>query len=288
MDALLDRLYVSRYGSPTLGIQTYRSGAFADADGNQVLVTMTPEGGGVAIFTDRLADHPETGVYTVTLSSVETQTPGDYALRWDYSIDGVPQMFESNIEIGPSAPAYDALAPDMQTVVEGVLAQLGDLFDSPLGGPHLQVYFQTHFGRQRVAQLLANALGSLNIVAQPHTTYTLDPSNNRFPLEQWGALLSQALLVEVISHLRRSYVEQPAESGLNVAYDDRRDYMQRWGEVLRDEQAELKDMLDHFKIAHMGLSSPRVLVSGGVYGNYGPVRMPSSAAARPRYWMRFH
>ena len=54
------------------------------------------------------------------------------------------------------------------------------------------------------------------------------------------------------------------------------------------EEDDLKKMLDVFKIAHMGLGRPHVLVSGGVYGNYGPTRIASGSwASRPRYWARF-
>jgi hypothetical protein len=95
-------------------------------------------------------------------------------------------------------------------------------------------------------------------------------------------------MVEVIKHLMRSYVEQPDAQGIATARLDRRDYLQRWQVMFQIESDELKQLQDVFKIAHMGLSSPTVLVSGGVYGNYGPTRLVGSAAARPRYWARFY
>jgi len=95
--------------------------------------------------------------------------------------------------------------------------------------------------------------------------------------------------VEMVKHLIRSYVEQPAliSSGA-ITRLDRRDYTQRWHEVLEEEQAELKSMLDTFKIRRMFGGAPKVLVSGGTYGRYAPTRIAGSVAARPRMWARWY
>ena len=285
MDSTIDREYISRYGQPTFGIVVHKAGVPADADGNDVEVVMK-DADGDTIFT-RTADRTALGTYSITLTSADTQTPGVYDLDWSYATDTTPQVFGSFFEVGPTQPAYDALPAELKLVVEQSWVRFADLWDSPDGGPHLQVYFQTHFGRNRLAQLLALAVGRLNTVAQPHQTYGIDDTNP-FPVASWGPLLEQALYVEVVKHLRRSYVEQPVLSGVGgIATLDRRDYLARWGEILRDEQADLKSMLNNFKIANMGLGQSRVLVGGGVYGNYGPSRLPGSAAARPRYYYAF-
>jgi hypothetical protein len=138
-----------------------------------------------------------------------------------------------------------------------------------------------------MAQLLQVAMNRLNTVSQPHMTYSLDPEVNQFPYAQWGGLLDHLLYIETIKHLIRSYVEQPVADGVTVARQDRRDYMQRWEEVLRMETEDATSALEVFKIAHMGLGRPRVLVSGGVYGNWGPERLPL-LNARPRFWTRYY
>lgn len=286
-EMLGERQYVSRYSNEQIGLEVRKSGARADADGNAVTVRMEALDGSSSVF-ERAAERVDLGLYETNISSVESAAPGFYRMVWTYSLDGIPQTFEGIVEVGESSPAYDALDTGMKGVVEAVWLRLADLFDSPNGGPHLQVYFQTRFNRNRMAQLLRTALGTLNTVAQPHMTYTLagPPEGNQFPYAQWGALLEQALWIEVLKHLRRSYVEQPVAEAVNVARMDRRDYMARWGEILADEVETFKGQLDGFKIAHMGLSRPHVLVSGGVYGSYGPSRLPHAAAARPRYWLR--
>jgi hypothetical protein len=55
-----------------------------------------------------------------------------------------------------------------------------------------------------------------------------------------------------------------------------------------EEEEAAKAQLQVFKIASMGLGRPAILISGGVYGRYGPTRMAGSVAARPRYWTRFY
>lgn len=288
-EALGDRTYVSQYGTPTVGFVVHKAGVPSDADGNNVTARMETLDGETVIF-DRAADHPATGTYETTLSSAETASPGIYKVTWSYAIDGAQQSFVSLVEVGESSPAYDRLDDGMKAVVESAWMRFADLFDSPVGGPHLQVYFQSRFGRGRMAQLLGIALGRLNTVAQPHMTYSLEgpPNGKQFPLGQWGALLDQALYIEAIKHLIRSYTEQPMPMGVNVARLDRRDYMDRWRSILDLEREDFDSQMDVFKMAHMGLGRPRVLVSGGVYGSYGPTRLPHSAAARPRYYARFH
>lgn len=285
-DQLGERQFVSQYGTDPVGIIIRKAGVLTDADGNAVQVKMTSLDGVTVIF-DRAATHTGDGTYETILAPAETQRPGLYLLRFDYAIDGAPEFFQGVLEVGEASPAYDALDIGMRGIVESAWIRFADLFDSPDGGPHLQVYFQSRFTRGRMAQLLQVALDKLNTIAQPHTTYSLE-QQNQFPFAQWGGVLDMALYIEAIKHLIRSYTEQPSVEGVTTARLDRRDYMERWMRVLEIEQREFDRMLENFKMSHMGLGRPRVLVSGGVYGNYGPTRLPGVAAARPRYWARFY
>lgn len=284
----LDRLYVPQFTPVTLGLEIHVNGVLSDPDGNVVTVTMKRESDNVTIFT-RAATRAEVGKYEVTLSSAEAQTPGNFALNWQYDVATQDRFEETYILIGQAEPAYDDLPENMRAVVDQTWFRFEDLFDSPTGGPNLQTYFQTHFSRGSVAKLLRLAMGRLNTAAQPHQTYTLDGDGGAsFPVDKWGPLLEQALYVEVLKHLVRSYVEQPDLIGGNVTRLSRRDYMDRWRMVLQDEMDLLKQQLDVFKISSMNLGRPAVLVSGGVYGRWGPTRYPGAMAARPAYWARYY
>lgn len=283
-----ERMYLSQFSTMGFGLSLNLDGLLSDADGN-VSVTMTNEADNSVVFT-RNAEHISTGVYVVGTRSAETSKPGLYTVSWNYSMGGAPDFYQTYVEVGRTAPAYDSLSSEMKDLLERTWIRFADLFDSPAGGPNLQTYFQTHYSRNRMATLLRIALGVLNTAAQPYQTYTLDGSGGaEFPIAKWGDLLERALYIECLKHLVRSYVEQPnVIVGGNVTRLDRRDYMDRWRMVLGDEESMFERQLEVFKISNMGLGRPSVLISGGVYGRYAPTRMAGSLAARPRLWTRWY
>jgi hypothetical protein len=292
-----ERQYISQYATDVLGLVIHKDGVPGDADSDVTLslIQEDAEGGPRTVFT-RVADHVAVGTYETALVGSESAVVGLYTLLWAYQIDGHAQTYQTYAMVGQASPEYDSLAPAMKDIVDSVWIRVADLFDHPTGGPHLQTYFQTHFGRGRVAQLMQIAVGRLNTAAQPFSTYTINDGQGggTFPVDSWGPLLETATWVESLKHLVRSYVEQPNFMGSGaVSRLDRRDYMQRWQEVLYGgpnggEEGMLAKQLETFKIANMGLGRPAVLVSGGVYGRYGPTRVAGSVAARPRYWTRWY
>lgn len=264
---LVDRRYLSQFTTEEVGLVLQDVNGPVDPDGMAVTATMTDEATGAVIFT-RPATRVDVGTYSVALASEDTSVPGPYTIDFTFTRGGVADHYALQFEVGSRAPDYDALPPGMKAIVEQVWIRFADLYDSPLGGPHLQIYMQTKFGRNRVAQLLKQAIGRLNTLAMPHGHYEVD---DKFPVQTWGPLAAQLLYIEVIRHLRRSYVEIPdIVLGTSISRSDRRDYTARWGDILSDEIEDTKVMLDNFKMAHMGLGNVSVLVSGGAYGNFGP------------------
>jgi len=277
----LDRQYISQYAQPTFAVQIYRDGAPGNADG-PVGVTYVLDGDAPAIQRTGTAVETSQGIYEFALTPSDTAEPGFYSVQFAATVNGVDQSKTFDIEVGQSAPAYDALPQPWKNIVESVWIRFADLFDSPYGGPNLQVYRQTHFNRNRIAQLMIPALQRLNSAASPHQTFAY--GGDDFPFPAWGGLLAQSLYIEVIKHLRRSYVEQPdVQLATNVSRLDRKDYMDRWGTILDMETADFERDLSRFRMDMMGLGNFHVLVSGGVFGNFGPVAMPGGygqAAAR--------
>jgi hypothetical protein len=246
--------------------------------------TTTGMGTGAAFIES--ATRTGVGQYQITLSSYQTDTPGYFTLVWNFEISSNPQQVDTYFQVGAENPDYDILPQPMKDIIQITWGRFSDMFDSPQGGPHLQVYFQSNFSVGRLAQLLNIALGYLNTMAQPYTTFTLTNAAT-FPYWQWGPLLEQGLYIETLKHLIRSYTEMPSLPGVTVSLADRRDYIDRWSSILQMELPMFKSQLDTFKISMMGLGRPKVLVSGGAYGNIGFTRIPGSAAPRGMLFSRF-
>jgi hypothetical protein len=278
----VERTYVSRFSQRDLGVVVMKGGVPGDADANAVTADLTNEDG-TPVFAGRLATRTDVGTYHISLSSVDTQTPGYYVIVWHYALDTIPQIYAVYIEIGQVSPTYDALDPAMKDVVENVWNKFADLFDSPEGGPNLQTYWQSNWSRERLAKLLTDAIQNINSAGQPFQRFTTS-GDTRFPIEKWPGILEDSLYIEALKHLIRSYVEDPAAEGVSGARLDRRDYMDRWRMVLNDELAAFQREVEIFKVSFMGLGGVTVLVGGGVFGNMAPNSLPLSAAARPHYW----
>jgi hypothetical protein len=288
-----ERRYLSQYSLAPLSLSIFIGGILADPDGQAVTgqIALQNPDGSIVLGSTYPATREQAGVYTITTSSADTAIPADAEIIWSYAIGGNTEQYITYIVIGPANPHYDNLPPEMKDFLEtSVWNRFSDLFDSAGGGPNLQTYFQAHWSRGRAAQLMNIAVGKINTISQPWSNYSTDGvSGPLYPLQQWGGLLAQQTFCEMVKHLIRSYTEQPdLRSSGSITRLDRRDYTDRWREVLRDEQAELKSLLDTFKVRHMFTGSPKVLVSGGSYGRYSPTRVAGSVAARPRMWARWY
>lgn len=177
------------------------------------------------------------------------------------ALKSVPFTFEV---IDPFQTTTEATTP-IEIAIDRAWMKLEDLFDSELGGPWLRDKTKNEFDREKIQRFVPDALYTIGATYQPVVMY--DETN--FPFDAHTPLLSQALLVEAIHHLIRSYVEQPQPvGGGNITYFERRDYLNRWQSVLEMEDKKLIGWIDLFKKEQMGYGSTATLLGGysNVYG----------------------
>jgi len=290
--SLSEYVYVSQYSTPNLVVGINLSGTATNVDGNAMVVTMSyvpPPGtvatGSTVVFAARAATNIAAGQYQIPIFPVDTSDPGYYALQWDFTLAGVAQTVYTYIQVGAASPAYDSLPLDMQQMVEDVFLKFSDGFDSAEGGPNIQMWFQSHFGRGRIAQLLRQTVQHLNVMAQPSGNYTVDGINGpKISLQQWSGLVNTALTVEVIKHLMRAYTEDPDIVNATGTRESRRDYQSRWQTMLSIEQADLEPQFEVWKLSLAFQGQPSVLVAGGVFPTFYYNRFVGNVA-RPAMWM---
>jgi hypothetical protein len=196
--------------------------------------------------------------------------------------DGTTRSSLVNFEVfDPLAPVVAAGDSTLDWVVDHAWMKLEDLFDSEFGGPWLSDRTMKNFSKEKMIRLVPDALYYINNDSQPVTSF----DETSFPLTQHKSLLAQGLLVESIYHLIRSYVEQPLPAGQTITYFDRRDYLQRWQQVLQTEEQKLQKLIDIFKLQFLGFGSSAILVGG--YAS-SLVRTPQAYRTRyPRYVMPY-
>lgn len=188
--------------------------------------------------------------------------------------DGVISSVPYNFEIVDPLGDATATADPQTNAIGHAWMKLEDLFDSELGGPWLRDKTISAFSRQKMAKLLPDALYYVNNVDQPVTAFT----TVNFPYDNHSPLISQALLVESIYHLMRSYVEQPQPVGQSITYFDRRDYLNRWSTVLQSEEKKLQEWLQIFKLQYTQFGSSALLIGG-----YASSLARTPAGYRTRY-----
>lgn len=271
-----DFLFVGRYSIYTLDYTVVNASNFAVAADAPPIAVFHNYANDATVFTRAFTGTVSLGVYRLILSSVETATPGLWYIIVTYNLGGIPQTYRIDIEIPVSTSSvYESLTNEARGVVDSVWWRFADMFDSALGGPHLKEYAQSNFGRETLGQLYTLALNHLNTSAQPTQSFSV--LANDFPFAQFGGLLELGVYIEAIKHLIRSYVEQPEAMNVTTARLDRRDYMQRWADVLAIELDDYKRQLAVFKMYFLGLGNSAVLISGGLWGEYAasvPVTRP--------------
>ncbi len=190
----------------------------------------------------------------------DTTQPGQYQAQVTFNLtDSTIRSTILSFEITDPLQSTSVSTTPVEAVVDRAWMKLEDLFDSELGGPHVRDRTLANFDHKKMERFLPDAFYNINNYYQPATGF----NEASFPFEAHGPILSQALLVEAIRHLTRSYVEQPLPAGSGQpSYFDRRDYMNRWQSVLTGEETRLNMWLDLFKQGQMSFGTSSLLVGG--------------------------
>jgi len=214
---------------------------------------------------------------TLTIPGDVTDVAGVYKALVHFTLQGPVRKsqlvtFEAIDALGGST------STDKDIAINRAWLKLEDCFDSSLGGPWLRDMTLNFFDRNKMEKLLPDAVYRINYAFYPVTNF----SEDTFPYEADGPLISQSLLVETIYHLMRSYTEQPNPEGNPITWFNRRDYAQRWKIILDQEEKKLLAWLDPWKAQQMGFGSGSMLIGG--YASTA-LRAPRALRTRlPRYY----
>jgi hypothetical protein len=163
--------------------------------------------------------------------------------------------FEVKNPFGASNPSYE------QQIGMHVWARIEDLFDSEDGGPWMRDMTLRVFSPSRSEMFIPEALLAINVYNPPTHFDIAKFAQPTVAQNPDSFLLVQGTLVAVIRHLMRTYVEQPAMTGGDVTYEDRRDYLQRWGTILQIEFQLFDQLVKLWKRQFLGLNQSKQLVA---------------------------
>lgn len=207
-----------------------------------------------------------------------TDQRGGYAIVAKFTfVDGQVRSTRTDIEVldpfkteyDPAAPDYDAVEHYESIISDKVWKKINDLFDSADGGPWMMDMTMNVFSPDRIRDFIPEALFDINIYMPP-TEFSLDTFARPVPADLTSGKLRdnpnltvivQGTLLAVVRHLMRSYTEQPTPAGGQVTYEDRRDYLQRWGTIYQIEHEWFQHLVKNWKRQFMGLHESKNLVS---------------------------
>lgn len=282
-DAALVRKFVSQYGTGYIALNIRNASTGVDPDADTLALNLyyldpnaaeqpTDDPRGSLVLTVEAADitRDDLGYYHYDIGPENTAERGVLTAEWTYQVGGKDFKFVDHLQILEPMPFYDQLDPEHRGLVEQVSWMFGDLYDSEEGGPHLIDEFQTHFNYDMIARLMSVATTKMNTTGFPVQTWSIFPttptSQAGYPPSTFSGLLVWGTYLEVIRHLRDSYVEIPARPNMNVTYLDRSQYSQRWGQILASEWPEYRKALLMAKRKLLNLGRGSLLLAGGIYG----------------------
>jgi hypothetical protein len=200
--------------------------------------------------------------------------------------DGTTKSTRSDFEV---FDPFEVVDGPTRIVADGVWTKLEDCFDAEEEGPWLQDMTLNYFREEKMEKFINDALFDINY-QNPPTGLRIDSfvssvtgSNpTTYVVTDNYPLLVQGVFIQVLRHLMRSYVEQPAPTGAQIAWQDRRDYLQRWREVFDLEKQQYDRWVALYKRGFLQLGHSKLLVSAKA-GRLIPAPMRARSVGRG-YW----
>jgi len=194
-------------------------------------------------------------------------------------VDGTTKSTRVDFEV---FDPFEVVDTPTRIVADGVWTKLEDCFDAEQEGPWVQDMTLNYFREEKMEKFINDALFDINY-QNPPTGLTLtsfvnsdNTVTNNYPL------IVQGVFIQVLRHLMRSYVEQPMPTGAQIAWEDRRDYLQRWQSMYELELAQYERWLALFKRGFLQLGHSKLLVSAKA-GRLIPAPMRARSVGRG-YW----
>jgi hypothetical protein len=193
--------------------------------------------------------------------------------------DGTTKSTRSDFEV---FDPFEVVDTPIRVVADGVWTKLEDCFDAENEGPWVQDMTLNFFREEKMEKFINDALFDINY-QNPPTDINIGsfvqtdgtPSTN-YPL------LVQGVFIQVLRHIMRSYVEQPMPTGAQIAFQDRRDYLQRWQTMHELELQQYLRWLALWKRGFLQLGHSKLLVSAKA-GRLIPAPMRARSVGRG-YW----
>jgi hypothetical protein len=219
----------------------------------------------------------------------DTTQTGEYLVQAQFTLgSGEIRSVMTNFTVidpfNPPAPN------DTDMIVEQVQMRLEDIFDSVEGGPWLRDQTLAQFDYQKIADFIQEALLDINVEMPPtqfgidfFTTPSVDGDGNSTPNPNMP-LLVKGVLVLVIRHLSRSYIEQPTPQNGQVLWEDRTQYSQKWQAQYQIEYADFIQKLRLWKRTLYRFGHSALLV----FNKAGRLGYPYSNSAARGVWRGYN
>lgn len=194
-------------------------------------------------------------------------------------VDGTKKSTRCDFE---AFDPFEVVAPATRIIADGVWTKLEDCFDAENEGPWVQDMTLNYFREEKMEKFINDALFDINYQNPPTNLAVSSFVTSNGNVTSNYPLLVQGVLIQVIRHLMRSYVEQPMPTGVQVGWQDRRDYLQRWREVFDIEKQQYDRWVALYKRGYLQLGHSKVLVAAKA-GRLIPAPMRARSVGRG-YW----